>query len=570
MLRNRQNKPDNSDIKKRNSNLPLLREINDDPNDFQEAPKKVPKATLDTDSSEDENGIPKEHPFYKKTDEEIHQIQLNRLEIEIKKSKQDEIILTKIATILCVITIVIGYFLATNVNFNKLFSKQYYLSKLGLGFSKKEFSCELWKKYSLPYTYSFNDYDQHIEFCRKYRNSYPDACKCKALNQPVYQKIKHIKKNYKKLAPILIISSCRPKYLYRTLLSLENAYYAYDHDIVVSTDCSDKNILDEINAVVTIFQYKSYKRLFYLKLVNQNHIKACKNKITHHYHLAIDYLLNIAFTKSEHFIVFEDDLKIAPDTLNYFYAHRDLLDKENPENPHSLKPTVWAISAWNDHSYAHTNHPEKSPSKVYRIDGFPGLGWMGKSATFRQELLPKWPLHVASDWDMWLRTENVKQGRVSLVPDYPRTFHFGEHGRNMNPDWHEKYYLRKRIYNHSPAQGDDNDLIKWEPLSKLSKNNYDLEIETLIKNSLKIPEISIAECSESNFMSKIDLNKSYVIRVNEDTSREDTLKYFKCLDIWDLDIRGLYMGILRIYYRKVPLTVVFCNVNVRFCAFEGA
>lgn len=520
---------------KKDSNLPLLKEVDSE---------------TETEPSEDDRGIPREHPFYKKTDAQIKEIQERRMELEIKKMQQDEKILSIIALVLSIIAIFIGILVTKKINiFNNL---------------KKPFSCDLWKRYSLPYTYSLSEYDKHVKFCHNYGKIYPNECECKALNQPKYHEIKQIPKNYKKLAPILIITSCRPKYLYRTLSSLETVYYAYDHDIIVSTDCEDETILEEINAVVSIFQYKSYKRLFYVKLYNQKHIKNCKNKITHHYHLAIDYLLNIVFPKAIYFIVFEDDLRFGSDVLHYFYAHKDLLFKENPENDNSAKPTVWSISAWNDHGYLHSS---ENPKQVYRVDGFPGLGWMARADIFRNELLPKWPLHKESDWDMWLRTDSTRESRVSIIPDISRTFHFGETGVNMNPNWHDAYYLRKKLYNHNNPKK----LIDWHSegnppgISRLSKQIYEEELTNQIKNSLKMVEYDI--CHEENFMNPVDSTRSYVIKVSEQTSKKDALKYLKCLKLWDLDFRGLYQGVLRIYYKKVPLIVVFCNVNVRFCAF---
>jgi len=313
----------------------------------------------------------------------------------------------------------------------------------------------------------------------------------------------------------------------------------------------------ELNAIISIFQLKSYKRLLYLKLVKQTHFKKCKNKITHHYHMAIDYLLNVAFPNSIYFMVFEDDLIIAPDTINYFYAHTALLEKENPDNPNSEKSSIWCISAWNDHGYLHTSLIN---NLVYRVDGWPGLGWIAKASLFKKELLPKWPLHGGIDWDIWLRSNSVKNNRVCLVPDMPRTFHFGEHGKNMNPEWHEAYYMRKKIYNHQNS----NKLISWQPVNKLSKNTYELELEDSISKSIKLDENSI--CKE-NFHELIKNDKNYVIRVNEESNIDQVLPLFTCLKIWDLDIRGLYMGVLRIHYKERPLVVVFCNLNVRFCAF---
>lgn len=57
-------------------------------------------------------------------------------------------------------------------------------------------------------------------------------------------------------------------------------------------------------------------------------------------------------------------LQIAPDFFEYFEATSPLLDKD---------PSLWCISAWNDHA-----QPGRAlnSTALYRTDIIPGLGWM--------------------------------------------------------------------------------------------------------------------------------------------------------------------------------------------------
>lgn len=194
MLRKRQNQPEKAS--------PLLQEINSDHDDseisspqgsqldhrsqdenYAQKPRNKNSENSDPESSEDENGIPKEHPFYKKTDEEIHQIKLQRLEIEIKKSQQEEKYLILLAGGLLVLTVIITFLaskLVSKINLNDLTTNNpifqiilNFFSLFNFKSSKyKKFTCELWKKYSLPYTFSYSDYDRHINFCREYGDKY--------------------------------------------------------------------------------------------------------------------------------------------------------------------------------------------------------------------------------------------------------------------------------------------------------------------------------------------------------------------------------------------------------------
>jgi alpha-1,3-mannosyl-glycoprotein beta-1,2-N-acetylglucosaminyltransferase len=60
----------------------------------------------------------------------------------------------------------------------------------------------------------------------------------------------------------------------------------------------------------------------------------------------------------------QDDMRIAPDFFSYFEAGAALLDRD---------PSLWCISAWNDHG---SQDLVADPKRLYRSDFFPGLGWM--------------------------------------------------------------------------------------------------------------------------------------------------------------------------------------------------
>jgi len=432
--------------------------------------------------------------------------------------------------------------------------------------TSQKFTCNAWKTKHPSNQNSLSplDYNRYTKFCDQHGSKYAQFCDCKPLPTPIIHKHSHLVKNYKSPAPILIIASCRPQYLFRTLKSLEQAFFAVDHNIVVSTDCDDKSILGEILDVVEVFKIKSLKRLPYIKVVTQKIEKSCSNRITHHYFLAISHLVNVAYPKSSYFIVLEDDLLVSEDFLHYLYAHTPLLEREQLEKEHSKPSSVWCVSAWNDHGYLHSS---ESPNQIYRVDGWPGLGWIAKTSLFRSELLPQWPLHGASDWDMWLRTERTRDSRSCIIPDVSRTFHFGRIGKNMNEDWQEQYFARHKLH-----KSDGLKLLNFQPINRLERNRYNEMLERLIfRESIKLKEELI--CNEKNGVQPFlltpvpQLDAKYVIKIPTDFPTDRNLEIFGCLKVWDLDVRGIYMGVLRIHYNKVQLTVVFCNLNVRFCNF---
>jgi beta-1,2-N-acetylglucosaminyltransferase len=49
---------------------------------------------------------------------------------------------------------------------------------------------------------------------------------------------------------------------------------------------------------------------------------------------------------------------------------------------------IYCISAWNDQGYEHTSD---DPSRLYRVETMPGLGWLLKRSLYKDELEFKWP-----------------------------------------------------------------------------------------------------------------------------------------------------------------------------------
>ena len=71
--------------------------------------------------------------------------------------------------------------------------------------------------------------------------------------------------------------------------------------------------------------------------------KAIKNsfsyhKLSSHFKFSLDELFEIR--KFNRVIIVEDDLDVSSDFFDYFSALAPILDRD---------PTVWCISAWNDH-----------------------------------------------------------------------------------------------------------------------------------------------------------------------------------------------------------------------------
>lgn len=67
-----------------------------------------------------------------------------------------------------------------------------------------------------------------------------------------------------------------------------------------------------------------------------------------------------------HYVLFIDDLDVAPDFYEYFLGTFPLLRSDD---------SLWCVSAWNDNGKTGLID-ENAPELLYRSDFFPGLGWM--------------------------------------------------------------------------------------------------------------------------------------------------------------------------------------------------
>lgn len=206
-------------------------------------------------------------------------------------------------------------------------------------------------------------------------------------------------------------------------------------------------------------------RLFGLRGIQHTPIGSKNSRISQHYKASLTATFRL-FPSAQFAIILEEDLDVSPDFMSFFSQTLPLLRDD---------PSIFTVSAWNDLGYEHTSG---DPTLIYRVQGMPGLGWMLRKQLFLEELEPRWPpVDKMWDWDMWLRLDEIRRGRDSLVPDVSRTYHFGSSGLNMNSFFHEKYF-KNHSFNRLRT-------VRLRGLGELSpKANYDRHLIGLIERSL--------------------------------------------------------------------------------------
>ncbi|ROT73077.1 putative protein O-linked-mannose beta-1,2-N-acetylglucosaminyltransferase 1-like [Penaeus vannamei] len=141
-------------------------------------------------------------------------------------------------------------------------------------------------------------------------------------------------------------------------------------------------------------------------------------RISAHFRFALHTLFE-EFPRANKAIIVEEDLLLAPDFFSYFNQTAWLLDAD---------PTLFCVSAWND--LGALPHGQ-APRPVYRVETHAGYGWM--IPRMLEEIYSQWKkADKEHDWDVWLRSTEIRAGRECVVPDVSRTFHNGVAGAHVN------------------------------------------------------------------------------------------------------------------------------------------
>ena len=182
-------------------------------------------------------------------------------------------------------------------------------------------------------------------FCQKYEG-YRNACDC---NSQLFKEPSKLKNNKLGHAPVVIIASNRPRYLFRMLYKLLNVPGADRKMMTVFID----GYHNETRAVAELFSMRV--------VINQIECKSyCR--VQQHYRKSLSKVFD-DFPLADVAIILEEDLEVSDDFFDYFSQTYPLLMNDS---------SIYCISAWNDQGYQHSVY---DPSLLYRVEFMPGLGW---------------------------------------------------------------------------------------------------------------------------------------------------------------------------------------------------
>ena len=354
------------------------------------------------------------------------------------------------------------------------------------------------------------------KFCQKY-DGYKDLCSCNSdLN--FWQKPDNFSNNKVYDVPVVVIACNRPQYLYRMLRTLLSTSGVNQKKIVVFID----GHFEETMAVANLLGVQG---------IYHEPIGIKNARISQNYKASLTAIFDL-YPDSKYTIVLEEDIDVSPDFFKYFSQTIHLIE---------LDPSIYCISAWNDQGY---HHSSKDPTLLYRVEGFPGLGWLLSKKLFKTELEPNWPgPDKLWDWDLWMRLPHMRKERECIIPDVSRTFHFGSSGLNMNSYFHQLYFNNHKI-NNLPD-------VRLQNLDSLTKDNYEKLMHTLVRQSTVVDH-KLSPCDPELINSASSYSNTYVafISATDETVYGVFIKLFKCLKLWDLDIRGVHRFSFRTFIKE--------------------
>lgn len=331
------------------------------------------------------------------------------------------------------------------------------------------------------------------------------------------------------------MASNRPYYLYRMLRSLLSAQGVNGSMVNVFID----GFYDEPLAVSRLFDVRAFQR---------RPLGSRSGRISHHYRSSLSAAFEMN-PDAEFLLIFEEDLDVAPDSLVYFNLTLPVLRAD---------PSLYCASAWNDQGYEHT---AADPRLVYRVETMPGLGWLLSRKLYKRELEPNWPpASQPHDWDMWIRTEQVRRGRECLIPDISRTYHFGSTGTNINSYFQHQYFSKHAFNRLQPVHGLDGlDQLSRDPYERLLEHQLSQAQVFQANQSQQGADLGQILCSLAEQKpDKQARNVSTVIYIDmiDEHDFANWLRLAKCWRIWDLDARGQHRSMWRLFVAGRPTLVV--------------
>ncbi|EGC37158.1 hypothetical protein DICPUDRAFT_91685 [Dictyostelium purpureum] len=350
---------------------------------------------------------------------------------------------------------------------------------------------------------------------------------------------------------IAIISSNRPKHLNRLLHNLIDNCNANIHKIYVFDDGS----LD-VSSIIKEHNITNYHRLS--KYVNTVPKQASDGKVAAKTNEEKQYYMNSHYKEVFSFvfnnktldkvIFLEDDLIMAPDSLQYFKHLSKLMDYD---------PSIFSISAWNDNGFKwNVDNLQSSIDNKFsfrRQEHFGGLGFLTSQKVYKRKIEPKWKTETSLPWDVVIQSAFGKSDS-SIYPEIPRSHHAPILERDYNSLFNDlqvgdgwanyNFYLPKNVLVHT-----------WYiDISKYLSFEYDSELKEKIHRSIELDSllsIPMLFSTTNSFLMYLG-SKS-----NEDPKWDNIISKLQMIGRGNGGaVRGIYKGVIETTFQGRKLFIV--------------
>lgn len=368
--------------------------------------------------------------------------------------------------------------------------------------------------------------DARREFCKKY-DGYERLCDVNTIDEPL-QTVELVDKSLSGheifKVPIIIIPGVNHNAIVRTMETMLMQPGLNPHMVLVTYDEN----FPEYSDLSTLFGFQNtslkpstaYEDLF---------IKGMEAGWRH-------------FSDTDHLIIIEEELILAPDFLSFMQQCLKVLDSD---------PTLLAVSSWNYNGYDITSGDRNA---VYRVEEFPGLAFMVKKNVYEKYISGKTSKCCNRRvWDHWNIGTEVK-GDI-IIPDVSRVFHQPYQSAKDEDKHLIELFQKPRLTN---LEGH----MELKNLEDVSSDKYDVLIQNYIENSEEFSIELLQKCIHDPML-KVPIGAeskpNYVIFYQEDGENEVIRKISHCFGLFwapGQPPRNQYRGIIRFYYENRNVLLV--------------
>ncbi|XP_052781586.1 protein O-linked-mannose beta-1,2-N-acetylglucosaminyltransferase 1-like isoform X2 [Mya arenaria] len=367
-------------------------------------------------------------------------------------------------------------------------------------------------------------------FCKKY-DGYADFCAAQHIDKWFLKPVKLIDEklaqNEVYSSPILIVPGFNHNALVQTMettimqpgVKPDNVVVAWDEKFPEHAELADMFMFKNISISGTL-------------------------EYSEHVIKAIDQVSRM-FTKHKYLIVLEEELMLSPDFLYFLAQCTPALDQDD---------SLLGVSAFNYNGFENSGG---NRSLLYRVEDFPGLGFMIKMDIVRNRMRSslKDCCNVRS-WNSWsLPLYNSSHYGYMLVPDVSRVFRQIYEGVNKDED-----YL-VRMFN-SPRETNVERIATLVGVQNMTAKNYDGLIKELLTKALPINQSFIEDCSSTEQLISLgDKNKDYVLYFQQKTLNQYGVldKVASCFALVFTDShlpKNVYKGVIRVTVKSHRILLV--------------